>query len=105
MDFKFGVLYQTTPDQLEAVPPMVRQIVEAQAGARFDRAHFKSFGESSYDFEVVFYINTPDYNAYMDCQQAINLGICRGFAERGIQFAYPTRTIYMNRGDEEGEAD
>lgn len=94
--FAFGVLYQTTPEQLEAIPPMVRAIVEGQEGARFDRAHFKSFGESSFDFEVVYYINTPDFNAYMDCQQAINLGICRGFAERNIEFAYPTRTIYMN---------
>lgn len=101
--FEFGVLYQTTPDQLEAIPPMVREIVESQEGARFDRAHFKSFGESSYDFEVVYYINTPDYNAYMDCQQAINLGICRGFAERRIEFAYPTRTIYMNREGEDGD--
>lgn len=95
--FGFGVLYQTTPDQLEAIPPMVGEVIEAQEGARFDRAHFKAFGESSFDYEVVYYINTPDYNAYMDCQQAINLGICRSFAERGIEFAYPTRTIYMNR--------
>jgi small-conductance mechanosensitive channel len=98
--FTFGVLYQTTPEQLEAIPPMVKEVVVGQEGARFDRAHFKSFGESSYDFEVVYYINTPDFNAYMDCQQAINLGICRGFAERGIEFAYPTRTIYMNRQSE-----
>lgn len=104
VSFGFGVLYQTTPDQLEAIPPMVREIVESQEGARFDRAHFKSFGESSFDFEVVYYINTPDFNAYMDCQQAINLGICRGFAERGVEFAYPTRTIYMNSEGGDGGA-
>jgi len=33
----------------------------------------------------------------MDIQQAINLAICRGFAERGIEFAYPTRTVYLKR--------
>ncbi len=95
--FGFGVVYQTAPEQLEEVPSMIRRIIESQDGTRFDRAHFKGFGESSYDFEVVYYINTPDYNAYMDVQQAINLGICRGFAERGIEFAYPTRTLYLNR--------
>lgn len=95
--FGFGVLHQTTPDQLEAIPAMIREIIESREGARFDRAHFKAFGESSFDYEVVYYINTPDFNAYMDCQQAINLGICRGFAERGVSFAYPTRTIHMNR--------
>jgi small-conductance mechanosensitive channel len=95
--FAFGVLYQTTPDQLEAIPTMVKEIVQGQDNARFDRAHFKSFGESSYDFEVVYYVGSPDYNTYMNIQQSINLALCRRFAEHGIEFAYPTRTLYLNR--------
>ena len=102
--FGFGVIYQTTPDQLEAIPPLVKSIIEGVEGLRFDRAHFKGFGESSFDFEVVYYINTPDYNAFMDAQQTINLALCRGFAERGVEFAYPTRTLYLRREDEEAEA-
>lgn len=93
--FTFGVIYQTTPDQLEKIPPCIKEIIEGIEGTRFDRAHFKSFGESSYDFEVVYYINTPDYNAFMDTQQRINLAMCRAFERMGIDFAYPTRTIYM----------
>jgi len=94
--FGFGVLYQTKPEQLEAIPPKIRDIVEGIENTRFDRAHFKGFGESSFDFEVVYYIGTPDYNIYMDIQQTINLAICRCFAEMGVEFAYPTRTIYVN---------
>lgn len=101
--FEFGVLYQTTPEQLEAIPPMIREIIEGIEGMRFDRAHFKSFGASSYDFEVVYYVNTPDYNSYMDVQQTINLAIVRGFAERDIEFAYPTRTVYVHREGVAGE--
>jgi small-conductance mechanosensitive channel len=99
--FTFGVLYQTTPEQLEAIPLMVRDLINGIENTRFDRAHFKSFGASSYDFEVVYYIGTPDYNEYMDTQQKINLGICRKFEEMGIEFAYPTRTIYVNQVDKE----
>lgn len=95
--FTFGVIYQTTPDQLEAIPVMVRRIVEGISSTRFDRAHFKGFGASSYDFEVVYYVLSPDYALYMDIQQQINLGICRGFLEQGIEFAYPTRTLFINR--------
>lgn len=98
--FSFGVIYQTTPEQLESIPPLIQSFVEGIEGLRFDRAHFKGFGESSYDFEVVYYINTPDYNAFMDAQQTINLAICRGFKELGIDFAYPTRTVYMRRESE-----
>lgn len=93
--FSFGVLYQTTPEQLESIPPMVREVIEATDQTRFDRAHFKAFGDSSFDFEVVYYVLAPDYNLYMDCQQTINLAITRRFAEHGIGFAYPTRTLHV----------
>ncbi len=101
--FTFGVIYQTTPDQLEAIPAMVRKIVEGISSTRFDRAHFKGFGASSYDFEVVYYVLSPDYALYMDIQQQINLSICRGFLEQGIEFAYPTRTLFINRETPDSE--
>lgn len=93
--FHFGVLYQTTAEQLEAIPPMVRAIIEQQDKVRFDRAHFWRFGDSSLDFEAVYYVLDPDYTVYMDAQQAINLAIFKGLAERGVDFAYPTRTLYL----------
>ena len=60
--FSFGVLYQTTTDQLESIPRMVRNVIEETPETRFDRAHFKEFGDSSYVFEVVYYVLDPDYN-------------------------------------------
>ncbi len=95
--FNFGVVYQTTPEQLESIPPMIEKLIGQIENTRFDRAHFKAFGESSYDFEVVYYVCLPDYAIYMDVQQTINLGICRAFREHGIEFAYPTRTLYVNQ--------
>jgi len=93
--FSFGVLYETPQEKVLAIPEIVRKIVEGQVDVRFDRAHFQKFGDSSLDFEVVYYVLTSDYTAYMDCQQSINLDLMRRFAEEGIEFAYPTRTIYM----------
>ena len=97
--FAFGVTYETPTDALEAIPETVRAIVEAQADVRFDRCHFKAFGDSSLDFETVYYVLVPDYNVYMDRQQAINLGIMRAFEEQGVEFAYPTQTLYVSRLD------
>ncbi|MBX9868276.1 MAG: mechanosensitive ion channel family protein [Burkholderiaceae bacterium] len=94
--FNFGVLYQTTSDQLESVPGLVRAIIEKQDKVRFDRVHCQKFGDSSIDFEAVYWVLDPDYNLYMDIQQAINFQIKRRFAETGIDFAYPTRTIVID---------
>jgi small-conductance mechanosensitive channel len=93
--FSFGVVYQTPPAKLERIPQIARQCIEELDGTRFDRAHFQSFGDSALVFEVVYFVLNADYNAYMDIQQAVNLGIVRAFATEGIVFAYPTRTIYM----------
>jgi small-conductance mechanosensitive channel len=93
--FNFGVLYQTTPDQLESIPGLVRTIIEKQDKVRFDRVHCQKFGDSSIDFEAVYWVLDPDYNLYMDIQQAINFQIKRRFAETGIDFAFPTRTIVV----------
>lgn len=96
--FTFGVVYQTPYAQLEAIPRLVQDLVEAQDQVRFDRAHFKDYGDSALTFEVVYYVLVPDYNTYMDIQERINLGLFRTFEARGIAFAYPTRTVYMSNG-------
>ncbi len=93
--FQVGVQYDTGLEKLERIPGMIRDIVEAQEQARFDRCHFKGFGDSSLDFETVYYVLVPDYAAYMDTQQAINLEMYRRFAEEGIEFAFPTRTVHL----------
>jgi len=93
--FKFGVLYDTPRDALGRLPGIVREIIESQDGVRFDRAHFFSFGDSSLDFEVVYYVLDADFNHYMDIQQAINLAMIDRFAELGVAFAFPTRTLHI----------
>jgi len=95
--FALGVTYQTAADKLEKIPGMIRTMIEAQELTRFDRAHFKEYGNFSLNFEIVYWIATPDYNSYMDTQQTINLMIYRRFAEEGIEFAYPTQTLFLEK--------
>lgn len=95
--FSFGVVYQTPADKLEAIPEMIRGIIEPIDQTRLDRAHFQKFGDSALIFEVVYYIKSGDYNLYMDVQQKINLAVCRQFEQEGIDFAYPTQTLYIQK--------
>jgi small-conductance mechanosensitive channel len=75
----------------------IEAIVKSQAQVNFGRAHFISFGKSSLDFEVVYFVLSGDYDLYMDAQQAINLSIVRSFADAGIDFAFPTRTLHLHK--------
>ena len=96
--FAIGVTYDTPASQLEHIPTLIQQAVEGQGETRFDRAHFKSFGPSSLDFEAVYFVLSPDFNTFMNVQQAINLQLVRSFAEHGIEFAFPTQTLHLNAG-------
>lgn len=102
--FAIGVTYDTAADKLERIPVLIREAIEAQADTRFDRAHFKSFGAFSLDFEAVYYVLKPDYGLYMDVQQGINLQLVRSFAKQQIEFAFPTQTVHLNQSAMPGVA-
>jgi small-conductance mechanosensitive channel len=95
--FPISILYQTAIEKIEAIPAMIRNIIEDQDLVRFDRAHFKEYGAYSINFEIVYWIKDPDYNIYMDIQQTINIAIFKLFKEANIQFAY--QTLYKFDGD------
>lgn len=95
--FRIGVLYSTPADKLEGIPTLIRQIINSHENLRFDRSHVAGFGDSSVDIETVYFVLDPEYGTYMDAQQAINLSLFREFAEQGIDFAFPTRTLIVEQ--------
>lgn len=95
--FNFGVLYETKTALLEKIPNMVGDIVEKEEHARLDRVHFNSFGDSALNFQVVYYVTSSDYTAYMNAQQNINFAMKKAFEKEGIEFAYPTQTLYVKK--------
>jgi small-conductance mechanosensitive channel len=103
--FRIGVTYQTPLEQLKAIPEMIRGFIESIEQAQFDRSHFQGYGDFALTFETVYYVLTPDYAVYMDIQQEINLKIYEAFAEKGIDFAYPTQTLYIETPGKEPETD
>lgn len=94
--FSVGVTYQTSLPNLKKIPSIIRSIVESLESVAFDRAHFASYDDSSLRFEIVYYVEDPDYNVYMDRQQEINFRIYEEFQKLGVDIAYPTRTLYLN---------
>lgn len=102
--FTLGLTYGTPLDKLRHVPHWLRDVVKAQQRTRFDRAHFKEYGEWALVFEVVYYVLDADYNVYMDVHQAINLAILERFEREEVEFAFPTRTIHVKREHHPAEA-
>ena len=95
MIYSIGVTYQTTADQIQSIPSTIQTIIENTNHTIFNRCHFTTFGDYSLNFEIVYYIDNRDYTLAMDIQQSINLSIMRKFEEQGIEFAFPSQTLYL----------
>lgn len=95
--FQFGITYETPEEKVKAVPELVQKIIEGTEDVRIDRVHFSSYGDSALMFEAVYFVESNDYTLYMDRQEEINFGIMDAFAKEGIEFAYPTQTLYMKK--------
>jgi small-conductance mechanosensitive channel len=79
VQFRFGVEYGAPVPALVAIPRTVREIIEANPETRFDRCHLLGF-DNGLEFEVVYFMKTPDFMQYADAQQRINLRILEQLA-------------------------
>ena len=102
--FTLGVVYETTLDQVKEIPGIIKNAIEDVGDTVFDRTHFASYGDFSLNYEIVYYVMSSDYNKYMDIQQEINITIKEEFEKRGIEFAYPTQTLIVEKSQEGSSA-
>jgi small-conductance mechanosensitive channel len=84
--FVLPVHYETPVATLAAVPRAVREIIAATPDVRFDRCHLLRCTETALEFEAVFFVTRPEYHAYADAQQSINLRILERFRAMEVTF-------------------
>lgn len=85
--FSFRVRYATPPAQLRTIPALLQAIIAPIEQVRFDRAHLLRFDDLGLLFEVVYVVETADFNRSMDIQQQINLALLEQLAATGIGLA------------------
>ncbi|MBV8881594.1 MAG: mechanosensitive ion channel family protein [Planctomycetaceae bacterium] len=98
VELSVGVSLHTPHTKAELVPGLLREIIKSTPRVRLERAHLKEFGESSLNYEAIYWIQVPDYLAFMDAQETIHLEILRRFQEEEIELVHPSRTLYKADG-------
>jgi small-conductance mechanosensitive channel len=89
---QLGIIQQTPPETVAAVPAALADVVSTTPHCRFERAHFHNIGGSALEIELVFYVDVPEFAVMMDARQAVSLGILRRFADMGVRLATPVQT-------------
>lgn len=93
----FGVVYDTSLEKLKKINNIVKEIIDNEEKVHFDRCHFVSFDDSALSFEVIYFVESPDYTEYRDRHQNILFEIKKRFEKENISMAYPTQTVYLKK--------
>jgi len=100
--FTIGITYDTPPEKLQEAIDIIKSLLDGHEGFREEwpfRVVFEGFGDFSLNILVVYYYHPADYWMFMDFSSRLNRQIFERFGEAGIDFAFPSRTIYVAGDD------
>ncbi len=92
-----GLTYSATAEQIEAVIPEIRDAIKATEGVDpySVSVRFDGFGSSSLNIKIIYYTKKISYDYYTDIRGLVNFAIMRIFAARGLSFAFPSTSVYV----------
>jgi len=98
--FFVQVMYDTPRVKLEEIVARIRQLIVDHPLAEDSscQVRFNNFAESSLDILVIFNLMVDDYASELREREAVLLRIMDLVKDAGVEFAFPTRTLYIENG-------
>ncbi len=96
-----GVEYSTTPERIEAFCEGIRELIRRHPHTRKDfyAAYLHNFGANSLDIQLLVFFEVPDYATELRERHRLLADVLRLAAELGVSFAFPTQTLYLQKGE------
>jgi MscS family membrane protein len=94
-----GLTYDTTADRVKRAVEILEGIYKAHEMTKDVIITFNKFADSALNIEVVHVWNSTDYKAYLKGLQELNLNVKQRFDAEGLEFAFPTRTVFVKQVD------
>jgi MscS family membrane protein len=92
------VTYDTSPEKIQEGIDIIKELLDNHEGMHADfppRVYFSGLNSDSLNILVLYWYHPPDYWKFMDFSQKLNFDIISRFNAAGIDFAFPTQTIYV----------
>lgn len=96
-EINFGLTYNTSVDQIRLALSIIDDIYRKHPLTASVDIVFNNFADSSLNIQVVHFCKAPTYNDYLIAIQEMNLTLKKRFDEAGLEFAFPSRTIYLKQ--------
>ena len=96
--FNIGLTYDTKIEQIKNIVDDIQKLVDDHPMTNEDgRVRFLSFGASSLDIMVLYYVNSPEWEDLIDAQQKINYSIIEIVNKHNSEFAFPSTSVYIEK--------
>lgn len=98
--FDVSLTYNTTSEQLKHIVTEIQDYVDAHPRTNQDgRVRFLNLGPHSKDIMIQYFVDTMNWDEYIDTKQEINYKIVEIVEKYRAQFAFPTTTIHLPKDE------
>jgi len=100
-NFEITVTYDTPPEKVQQAMDILRDMLTARKN-KFPAdlpgwVHFMNYNAASLGLAVTYWFGSTDWKEYLDFTSDFNLELLRRYNEAGIEFAFPTQTVYVRK--------
>lgn len=99
INFYLGLAYKTSVSQIKEVVAGIKKIIEDDK--KFDHSffmvRFTDFGAYSLNIFIYCFTKTTDWAESLAIREEFNLKIMQLLEELGVEIAFPSQTIYLNK--------
>jgi MscS family membrane protein len=101
--FRVGVTYDTPAAALENIVANITQMLQTHPDIAQDATmlvRFDKFEDSSLSIFVYTFTSTANWARYLEIKEDINIQIMKIIENNNAQFAFPSQTLYIEKGNE-----
>lgn len=98
-----GISYSAAPEKIEELVLNIRKIISEDENFHHDfyLVNFNNFGPYSLDIFIYCFTRTTKWAEYLQARQEFMLKIMQAVSDLGLEFAFPTRTVYLENSGKE----
>ena len=96
--FNIGLTYETSADQIKAIVTDIQEMINLHEKTNEEgKVRFQEFGSSSLDIMVMYFVDSPKWEALIDVKEDVNFRIMEIVKKHKSDFAFPSTTVYLQK--------
>jgi MscS family membrane protein len=93
-----GLTYDTPTDRVKQAVALLEEVFRGHPMTQDVWISFNKFADSALNIQVIHWWNGTDYKRYLEGMHELNLRVKERFDRAGLDFAFPSQTLYIKQG-------